>query len=67
MQRMLILVGLALVAAGLLWPWLARVPWGRLPGDITITRPGFTFHVPLGSCLLVSIVISLLAWWIGRR
>jgi hypothetical protein len=67
MQRVLIVLGLVLVAAGLLWPWLARLPWGRLPGDITIERPGFSFHFPWVTGLLVSIVVSLVAWWIGRR
>jgi hypothetical protein len=67
MQRVLIVVGLVLVVTGLLWPWLARLPWGRLPGDIAVERPGFSFHFPLVTCLLVSIVVSLVAWWIGRK
>jgi hypothetical protein len=67
MQRLLIALGVVLLAAGLLWPWLAKLPWGRLPGDISIERPGFSFHFPLGTCIVVSIVLSLLVWWIGRR
>jgi hypothetical protein len=67
MQRILIATGVVLVAAGLLWPLLARLPWGRLPGDIHIERDGFSLWLPLGTGLLVSVLISvlisLLLWW----
>ncbi|GMU45723.1 MAG: hypothetical protein AMXMBFR26_05050 [Porticoccaceae bacterium] len=61
MQKPLIYIGLLLVVAGLLWPWLAKLPLGRLPGDIQIDRPGFRLYIPLGTMLLVSAVLSLLA------
>ena len=67
MQRFLIALGLLLVVAGLLWPWLARVPWGRLPGDISIERPGFSFHFPVTTSLIVSAVVSLVLWWLWRK
>jgi hypothetical protein len=64
MQRLLLALGVLLVGAGLAWPWLSRLPWGRLPGDISIERENFSFHFPLMTSLIVSIVISLiLAWW----
>jgi uncharacterized protein HemY len=66
MQRLLIVLGLLLVAAGLAWPWLRRIPFGRLPGDIHIVRDGFSFHFPIVSCIVVSVVVSLLLW-IFRR
>lgn len=66
MQRLLILAGLLLVAAGLLWPWLSKLPWGRLPGDVSIEREGFSFHFPLMTSLVVSVVITLLLWWWRR-
>ncbi|TSE23997.1 hypothetical protein Tsedi_02087 [Tepidimonas sediminis] len=66
MQRVLITLGVVLVLAGLLWPWLARLPWGRLPGDIAIERDGFSFYFPLGTSLLVSALLSLLLWWWRR-
>lgn len=66
MQRFLITLGAVLVLAGLLWPWLARLPWGRLPGDIAIERDGFSFYFPLGTGLLVSALLSLLLWWWRR-
>jgi Protein of unknown function (DUF2905) len=67
MQRLLIMLGVLLVAVGLLWPWLSKLPWGRLPGDISIERPGFSFHFPLVTAIVVSIVVSLIVWWIGRK
>jgi hypothetical protein len=67
MQRLLIVLGLLLVAVGLLWPWISKLPWGRLPGDISIERPGFSFHFPWMTSIVVSIVLSLILWWIGRK
>lgn len=63
MQRLLIALGVLLLLAGLLWPWLARLPWGRLPGDISIERENFSFHFPLMTSIVVSIGVSLLLWW----
>lgn len=65
-QRILVVLGLALLAAGLLWPWLSRLPWGRLPGDIRIERDGFTFFAPITTAIVVSIVVSVLLWWWRR-
>jgi hypothetical protein len=66
MSRMLIAIGLVLVAAGLLWPWIARLGLGRLPGDIVIQREGFTFYAPITTGLIVGVVLSLIFWLIGR-
>jgi hypothetical protein len=60
MQRLLITLGIAAVVAGLTWPWLSRLPIGRLPGDIVIERPGFRFYFPLATMVVVSLVLSLL-------
>ena len=67
MQRLLIALGVLLVFAGLAWPWLSRLPWGRLPGDFSIEREGFSFHFPLMTSLIVSIVLSLVLWWWWRK
>jgi len=66
MQRLLVALGVLFLAAGLLWPWLARLPWGRLPGDIAVERDGFAFHFPWVTSIVVSIVASLLLWWWRR-
>jgi uncharacterized membrane protein len=65
-QRTLIIVGLVLVAVGLLWPWLGKVPLGRLPGDIAVRREQFSLYVPITSMVLVSLLISLLVWLFRR-
>lgn len=62
MNRLLIALGTALILLGLLWPYIKRLPLFRLPGDIVIDRPGFKFFFPITTMLLVSAVISLLAW-----
>jgi hypothetical protein len=65
--RWLIGIGVTLVGLGLLFLLLGRVPWlGRLPGDIVIERPGLTIYIPLGTMLLLSLVLTLLANLIGR-
>ena len=67
MQRLLIAIGVLFLLAGLLWPWLSRVPWGRLPGDILIEREGFSFHFPLITSIIISVALSLLLWWWTRK
>ena len=66
MSRTLIILGLVIVAVGILWPWLGRIGIGRLPGDILIKREGFTLYVPLATGLLASIVLSAILWLINR-
>ncbi len=62
MQRALTVIGLALPAAGLLWPWISKLPLGRLPGDIRIESESGGFYFPLVTCLVISVVLSLLVW-----
>lgn len=66
MPRFLIVTGLVLVVAGLLWPWLMRLGLGRLPGDIVIHRGNFTLYVPIVTGLVISVVLSLLLWFFRR-
>jgi len=65
MSRLLIIFGLVLVALGLLWPWIGRLGLGHLPGDIVVERENFRLHVPLATCLLISIVLSLVLWLVN--
>lgn len=64
--KWLITIGVVLVAVGVLWPLLAKLGLGNLPGDIRIERKGFTFYFPITTGILVSLLISLLLW-IFRR
>ena len=65
LRTLLVAIGLLFLAAGLLWPVLSRY-LGRLPGDIVVRKPGFTFVFPLVTCLLISLLLTLLLW-IFRR
>ncbi len=66
MSRTLIIIGLALVAAGLLWPLLSKAGLGRLPGDIVIERESFTLYIPVTTAILVSVALSLILWLFNR-
>ncbi|ATJ81871.1 DUF2905 domain-containing protein [Halomonas beimenensis] len=66
MNRPLILIGLVLVAVGVLWPWLGKLPLGHLPGDIVIRRDNVSFYFPITTMLLISGVLSLLLWLFHR-
>ena len=67
LARMLIVFGVILVVVGLALLLAPKIPWlGRLPGDIVIKRENFSFYFPLGTCILVSIILSLI-FWLFRR
>ena len=60
------MTGLVLVAAGLLWPYLSRLGLGHLPGDIAIHGEHGGFYFPVVTCLLVSLVLTLIFWLAGK-
>ena len=65
--RSLILAGLLLVAVGLVVSFASRIPWlGKLPGDFTFRSGGITVYLPLATCLLVSLALSLLSYLLRR-
>ncbi len=66
MNRTLILIGLLIVAIGLLWPWLSKLPFGQLPGDIAIRRENVSFYFPLTTMVLISLVLSAILWLFNR-
>jgi hypothetical protein len=66
MARFLIVLGLVILAVGLLWPYLTRFGLGRLPGDIAIQRGPVTFYFPLVTCLVLSLVLSLVFSFLNR-
>ena len=61
-RRTLIVIGAVLVVAGALWPWLGHLGLGRLPDDIVIERPGVHIYIPIVTCLVISVVPTLLFW-----
>lgn len=65
--RMLIILGLLLVAAGVIISFAPRMPWpGKLPGDIYIKKENFSLYFPLGTSLLISLVLSFILWLFRR-
>jgi hypothetical protein len=67
---MLVMVGAVIVLAGVALIVAERFPGlriGRLPGDISVERDRFRFYFPLGTSIVLSIVLSLLFWLLGRR
>jgi hypothetical protein len=66
MARFLIVLGLAILVIGLLWPYLSQIGLGRLPGDIVIERENMSFYFPLMTCLLLSVLFSLVFWAVNR-
>ncbi len=66
MARLLIIAGVALVAVGLAWPWLAKLGLGRLPGDIHIVRESYSFYFPVTTGLILSVVVSIILWLLRK-
>ena len=60
MQKILIYIGLIILVIGLLWPFLKELPIGRMPGDVILKKDKFTFYFPIVTCLVVSIIITII-------
>jgi membrane protein implicated in regulation of membrane protease activity len=66
--KLLILVGGILIIMGTIMVFAGKIPWlGRLPGDIYVERPNFTFFFPLTTSILVSVILSLVLYLLSRR
>ncbi len=66
--KLLIAIGLATAAVGAALLFADRIPFlGRLPGDIAIKRGNFSFYFPITTCILLSLILTLLMWLLGRR
>jgi hypothetical protein len=66
LTKLLVIIGIVFIAAGVAWPWLSRLGIGHLPGDIYIERKGFRFYSPITSSIIISLVLSVL-FWIFRK
>jgi uncharacterized protein HemY len=65
--KTLIYLGLALVAVGLIVSFVGKIPWlGHLPGDIYIQRDRFTLFFPLTTCILISVIVTLVIYFFRR-
>ena len=66
MARWLIILGIVLLVAGLLWPWLSKLGLGRLPRDLVVERENFRLYFPITTAILISVVLSLILWFLNR-
>ncbi len=66
MGKYLIVIGILIVAAGLLWPWLSKIPWFRLPGDIVMGGENFRVFLPITTLIVINVVIWGVLWLVNR-
>jgi len=66
MPKLLIVIGIVLIAVGLAWLAGERLGLGRLPGDIVIERENVRIYIPLMTSLIVSVVLTLVYWFFSR-
>lgn len=66
MGRWLIIFGVILIVAGLLWPLLQKIGLGRLPGDIVVERENFRLYFPIATSLIISVILTAILWLINR-
>ena len=66
MQKILIVLGILVLVAGILWPWISKLPIGRLPGDIIIDKPGLKVYIPITTMILVSVIVSVILWLLRK-
>ena len=66
MQKILITIGIIILLAGLLWPYLSKLPFGRLPGDIVIEKENFKFYFPIVTMIVLSAVVSFILWLLRK-
>ncbi|MGE5238383.1 MAG: DUF2905 domain-containing protein [Chloroflexota bacterium] len=66
--KMLLIIGLVICAAGLLLMFAGKMPWiGKLPGDILIQKKNFTFYLPIATSIILSLILTLIFFILGRR
>ena len=66
MSRMLIFIGVIFVLLGVFWFLIERLPFGKLPGDLSVTGEHFKVYFPITSSLMISLLLSFLFWLYGR-
>ena len=62
MNKILVFIGIVIIAVGLLWPVISKMPFGKLPGDIAIKKEGFQLYFPLTTMIIISLVLSVILW-----
>ncbi|MBS4033234.1 MAG: DUF2905 domain-containing protein [Ignavibacterium sp.] len=62
MQKYLLIIGAVIILLGLFWPFISKLPIGKLPGDIIIDKPNFKLYIPVTTMVMISIIISVILW-----
>jgi hypothetical protein len=66
--KSLIIIGAVIIAIGLVLTLSGKIPWlGRLPGDIVVQKKNFTFYFPLATSIILSLLLTLILWFIGKK
>lgn len=65
-QKIIIIIGVVIILTGLTLPWISKLPFGKLPGDIVVDKPGFKLFFPITSMIILSLVVSLIIWIIKK-
>lgn len=65
-QKALIITGILILLIGIGWPWISKLPLGRLPGDIVVDRENFRFYFPLATMIVLSLVLSAIVWLLRK-
>ncbi|WP_025209808.1 DUF2905 domain-containing protein [Hippea sp. KM1] len=67
--KLFIVIGIIFIVIGLLFsylPQITKIPFGRLPGDIIIKKDNFTFYFPLASSIILSIILTVIFYFLGK-
>ena len=68
LAKVIILVGLLVTATGILFLFSEKIPWfGRLPGDIYIQKENFNFYFPITTCVIISVLLSIILYFLTKR
>jgi len=68
MGKFLVIMGVITVAIGLVFLWGQKIPFlGKLPGDIYVHRGNFSFYFPFTTCILISVILTLIFTFLIRR
>ena len=66
--KLIIFVGALIMAIGILFLFFDKIPWlGKLPGDIYIQRKNFSLYLPITTCIVISVFLSIILYFIFRR
>ncbi len=65
-QKIIIFFGLIILVIGFTWPWISKLPFGKLPGDIIIDKPNFKMFIPITSMIVLSLIVSFLIWLVRK-